>query len=211
MFASCQHHDSGRALAFQGEATTLPSVLYGTACTTPKSQLPNSFLYSCSVHSNQEPDWCQIIFFEYFHKAGQSTSYGYGEYSQHTLYIPVVLTKYVCTITYITNALNAYAGLPQGAAFLVMLPSKNSCRGGGHTTHITKRRIHIELLAILQTSKFSDKYTASHNWFNLRSHDTTDDADTDTLAMSRSLRSWHRGNSWVIQLLYANTKSLCKH
>ena len=34
-------------------------------------------------------------------------------------------------MTYITNALNAYAGLPQGAAFLVMLPAKTvSGRGG---------------------------------------------------------------------------------
>ena len=69
----------------------------------------------------------------------------------------VIDVTFLCLIENVcnkTNALNAYAELPQGAAFLVMLPSKKSCRGGGHTTHITKRRIHIDLLAILQTSKF---------------------------------------------------------
>ena len=35
-------------------------------------------------------------------------------------------------MTYITNALNAYAGLPQGAAFLVMLPAKTVSGRGDH-------------------------------------------------------------------------------
>ena len=46
-------------------------------------------------------------------------------------------------MTYITNALNAYAGLPQGAAFLVMLPAKSCVREGGTTSHITKHPIHV--------------------------------------------------------------------
>ena len=39
-------------------------------------------------------------------------------------------------MTYITNALNAYAGLPQGAVFLVMLSAKSvSGREGTQEPH----------------------------------------------------------------------------
>ena len=57
------------------------------------------------------------------------------------------------------------------------------------------------------TSKISGG-SSSHNWFNPHwCNDVADDDDTNVLVMSRSLRSWHTGDT-TNRLLYAKAKSL---
>ena len=107
----------------QGEATTLSSVLH-------------------SEHLKLTPGTCLYVWIKNIVRS-QITCVMVVCHMYYTFNIHACTAQKVNT-TYITNALNAYAGLPQGAVFLVMLQAKTV--SGGPTSHITKHPMHTLLI-----------------------------------------------------------------